>query len=173
MGGIAVIDIIFLFLGIIIVARSALRGFVSELLSMTAVILGLLAALFFNKNGGAFIRDKFMPDMKLIPEILAFIGLFLIVFILIKIVEYILQDIIARIRLGGLDRFLGFLLGLVEGVIVISLLLFVLVIQPLFDPASIVEKSFFANLLLPIITKGEYGHSAVTVLLLLLQQGYV
>jgi membrane protein required for colicin V production len=156
MKGIAVIDIIFVVLAIILMVRCALRGFIGELMSMASVVLGLLAALFFYKNGGVFIREKFMPDMTIIPEILAFIALFLIVFIIIKILEGILKDIIERIQLGGADRILGIVFGLAEGVIVISLILFVLTIQPLFDPAPVLRGSFFARLLLPLITGGEF-----------------
>jgi membrane protein required for colicin V production len=155
MNGIAVIDIVFIALAIILTIRCALRGFIGELMSMASVALGLLAALFFYKNGGLFIEEKFMPGMKIIPRILAFIALFLIVFVVIKILEGILKDIIERIRLGGADRFLGVIFGLVEGVIVISLVLFVLTIQPLFDPAPVLRNSFFAKILLPLITGRE------------------
>ncbi|MDR1239960.1 MAG: CvpA family protein [Treponema sp.] len=172
MTGIAVIDIIFIVLAIILTIRCALRGFIGELMSMASVVLGLLAALFFYKNGGAFIREKFLPGMKIFPEVLAFIALFLIVFIVIKILEGILKDIIERIRLGGADRFLGVIFGLVEGVIVISLILFVLTIQPLFDPAPILRESFFAELLLPLITGREQA-AAFTALFRFLPGSYV
>jgi membrane protein required for colicin V production len=156
MKGIAVIDIVFVVLALILTVRCALRGFVEELLSMASVVLGLLAALFFYKNGAAFIAEKFMPDIKIFPEILAFIAIFLIVFILIRILARILKDIVEGIRLGGVDRFLGILFGLVEGLIVISLILVVLTIQPLFDPAPILEKSVFADLLRSLIPETGY-----------------
>ena len=148
----AVIDFIFIALIVIFTLRCALRGFVSEIMSMASVVLGLLAALYFYKNGGAFVREKFMPNLKIIPEILAFIALFLVVFIVIKILEAILKDIIEGIRLGRADRFLGLLFGLVEGIIVVSLVLFIFSVQPLFNPLPILEHSFFANILLPLIT---------------------
>jgi membrane protein required for colicin V production len=156
MKGIAVIDIIFAALIVIFTVRCALRGFIGELMSMASVVLGLLAALFFYKNGGAYIRTRFMPGMEIIPEILAFIALFLIVFILIKILEAILKEIIEGIKLGGADRFLGIVFGLVEGIIVVSLVLFVFTVQPLFDPEPILNKSIFADILLPIITGNNH-----------------
>ncbi|MDR0624470.1 MAG: CvpA family protein [Treponema sp.] len=157
MNGFAVIDIIFVVLTIIFIVRCALRGFIGELMSMASVVLGLLAAFFFYKNGGVYIREKFMPGMEIIPDILAFIALFLVVFILIKILELMLKEIIEGIKLGGVDRFLGIIFGLVEGVIVVCLILFVITIQPLFDPAPVLNKSIFAEILLPFITGGEYG----------------
>jgi membrane protein required for colicin V production len=152
----AVIDIIFAGLILLFTLRCALKGFVSELLSMAAVVLGLLAALYFFRKAGNIIRAKFMPEYEIIPRILAFIALFVIVFVLIKILEAMLKSIIEGIRLGSVDHFLGILFGLVEGFIVVSLVLFVLQVQPLFDPKSLLEKSFFAKIFLPLITgKGK------------------
>jgi membrane protein required for colicin V production len=155
----AVIDIIFIALLVLFTIRCYLRGFISEVMSMAAIVLGVLSALFFYKNGGAFLRNKYMPDIKAVPEILAFIALFVIVFVLIKILEKILKEIIEGVRATGTDRFLGILFGLAEGVAVISLILFILRIQPLFDPVPILSDSFFAGILLPLITgiKGSSG----------------
>jgi membrane protein required for colicin V production len=150
-----VIDFIFVALVLIFIIRCYLKGFISELFSMAAIVLGILASLYFYKNGGEFLRNRFMPEMKTIPEILAFIALFLIVFLVIKLLEIMLKGIINEIKLGGADRFLGIIFGFAEGLAVISLILFVLRIQPLFDPSSILSDSFFARLLLPLITGTE------------------
>ncbi|MDR0601318.1 MAG: CvpA family protein [Treponema sp.] len=157
MNGIAVIDIIFAVLIIIFTVRCYLRGFIGELLSMTALVLGLLASLFFYKNGAVFIRERFMPGVGVIPEILAFVILFLVVFIAVKIVEHLLRDIIEGIRLGNVDRFLGIFFGIAEGIVVVSLVLFVLSIQPVFNAHSILEKSLFARILLPFISGGVWN----------------
>jgi membrane protein required for colicin V production len=148
----AAIDCIFVALIVIFSVRCALRGFVSELMSMASVVLGLLTALYFYKKGGELVRLKFMPELRIIPEIIAFVGLFLVVFVAIKILEAMLEEIIEGVRLGSADRFLGVIFGLVEGIIVVSLVLFVFSVQPLFDPAPLLEKSFFAHILMPLIT---------------------
>lgn len=147
-----VIDFIFIGLIALFIIRCYLKGFISEILSMAAIVLGLLASLYFYKNGGEFLRVKFWPDLKTIPEIAAFAALFIIVFFIIKLLEVMLKGIISGVKLGGADRFLGILFGFAEGLAVISLILFVLRIQPLFDPSSFLSDSFFAKLLLPFIT---------------------
>jgi membrane protein required for colicin V production len=147
----AVIDIVFIGLIVIFTLRCALKGFIGELMSMASVVLGLLAALYFFKKGGEFVRIKLMPEMKILPEVLAFIALFLIVFIAIKLLELMLKEIIEGVRLGPADRFLGLLFGLVEGLIVVSLVLFILSVQPLLDPRPLLEKSIFARVLMPLI----------------------
>jgi membrane protein required for colicin V production len=152
-----VVDIIFVVLIALLAIRCATRGFIKELVSTVGLILGFLVALLLYSSGGAFIREKFMPTMPIVPEILAFIALFLIVFIIIKIIGAILKGIIEGIHLGGADKFLGIVLGLVEGLIVVSLVLFVINIQPLFDAQKFLLGSKFAEILLPIFTGGSSG----------------
>jgi uncharacterized membrane protein required for colicin V production len=62
-----------------------------------------------------------------------------------------LRDIINRIRLGGLDHFLGAVFGLVEGITVAALVILVITIQPLFDKGAVLDKSMFAGFLTPKI----------------------
>jgi len=152
---ISVIDVIFILAITIFVLRCFIKGFISEVMSMAALVLGILAALFFYKNGGDFLRTKYWPGLNTIPELIAFAALFLIVFVVIKLFEIMLKGIVDGINLGGADKFLGIIFGLAEGIAVISLVLFVLRIQPLFDPSSLLSDSIFARLLLPFITGRE------------------
>jgi membrane protein required for colicin V production len=151
------IDIIFIALVLILVIRCSLRGFIEEVLSMASGVTGVLSAVFFYKKGGIFIRERYLPGLDLIPEVLAFVILFLIPFVAIRILQHIIKDIIVKVKLGGLDRFLGILFGLLEGIALISLVLFVIDIQPLFDKNLLLERSFFARFLLPVI--GEVHRS--------------
>jgi len=149
--GLAVIDVVFVIIIAIFALRCALRGIVGELMSMAAVVLGILAAIFFFRKTAELIRGKFIPDVKALPEIVAFIAVFIIVFAAIKILETILKDIIERIQLGGPDRFLGFFLGIAEGLVIVCLLLFLITVQPFVEPDVILEGSLFADNLMPYI----------------------
>jgi len=151
----SVIDFVFIALLGLFMVRCYLKGFLSELLSMAGLVLGTLASLFFYKNGAEFLRERFMPEAEIIPEVIAFAALFVIVFLIVKLLEILLKSIINSIKLGGADRFLGIIFGFAEGIAVVSLILFLLRIQPLFDPSAILSDSFFANLLLPLITGKE------------------
>jgi membrane protein required for colicin V production len=145
------IDIVFSVLIFLLFLRGFLRGFIRELLSWASLVLGILGSVLFYKNGAIFIRDRFLPGMKILPEILAFIAIFVIVFLVLKILGKILRDIVEGIHLGGVDKFLGAAFGLVEGLVLVSLVLFILTIQPLFDPTGILGSSLFAQFLLPLI----------------------
>jgi membrane protein required for colicin V production len=146
-----VIDIIFAVLVLLLVIRCTLRGFVDEVMSMASVVLGLGAAFFFHKKGAIFLSERYLPNMQVLSEILAFIALFVIAFIAVRFLDYILRDIMKRVNLEGIDRILGVVFGLVEGIVLVSMVLFVMTIQPLFDEGPLLEKSLFARFLLPFI----------------------
>jgi len=164
------IDVVFMVIIAISALRCAARGFISELLSMAALIFGVLAALFFFRQGGALIRGWFMPDIKVVPEIIAFIAFFLLVYITAKIIEMTLKSIIEGIQLGGLDHLLGFLFGFVEGLVIVCLLLFLITIQPFFNSDSMLADSFLARILLPIIS-GDTSEITEAIVLLIRPRG--
>jgi membrane protein required for colicin V production len=143
----APVDIAFTMLILIITVRSALRGFVEELFGVAWLILGLLFAINFYNEGATFVRTKILEDVKILPEVLAFAGLFLIVFIVDKIITFILKDIVNRIKLGGLDHFLGVLFGILEGLLAVALVIFVINIQPLFDGGAVLKNSVYDRFL--------------------------
>lgn len=146
---IATIDIIFGALLIIFVLRCTLRGFVEEFMSVAAIVLGLIVGFLLFKNGADYLRTKM--GLTVFPELAAFVLLFVGTFVVIKILEVILRDIIERIHIDSMDHIFGLLLGFVEGALIISLILLFLTYQPLFDSSSLLQKSWFAKLLLPII----------------------
>ena len=167
---IAIVDIVFLGIIAVFAIRCAIKGVVSELLSMAALIFGLLASIFFFRKAALLIRLHFMPDIRALPEIISFIVIFLVIFAVIKLLEILLKDIIEGIKLNGPDRFLGFIFGLAEGVLVVCLLLFLLHIQPFIHPGYILRESFFAQLLIPFIM-GNRREVLDSVVNLLIVQG--
>jgi membrane protein required for colicin V production len=144
------LDLIFIILMGLLVLRGFLKGFTGEFFSIASIALALIAAVFLFRNGGAFIRMRYL-NMAILPEILAFLLIFAIVFIAGKLVGHIVHDIINRLNLHTFDKILGIFLGLAEALAVIFIILFILVYQPLFNPASLLEKSLFAWLLMPFI----------------------
>jgi len=156
----AVIDIVFASLILILTIRCALRGFIEEFMAMAAMVLGVLSAVLFFKPGADFVSGRL--GISVLPEVVSFAALFLIVFILVKLLESILGDIVDRIDMTGLDRGLGVVFGLVEGLLVVSVALFALSVQPLFDPSGLLEESLFARYLMPLVSMaGESAAAAV------------
>jgi len=151
MGNFPIIDVIFLVLIILMVLHGFVKGFIEEIFSWAGLVLSMLAAVLLYHPGAAFIRTKAMANVRFIPEILAFIVIFLIVMIFIKILERILKDIIVGTNLGGANKVLGAIFGLVQGFALVAIILFILYVQPLFDHSKVIGDSVFARILLPVI----------------------
>ena len=155
MSNFQVIDLIFAILLGLLIIRGYVRGFITELLSWAGLVLGILAAVFFHPAGAAYIRTKTMEDVRFVPEILAFIGIFLIVMLVSKILKRMLKDVVTGSNLGKLDKILGAAFGFAEGIAAASLVLFVLsVLQPIFTGLKpLIDDSIFAQILLPHLNK--------------------
>ncbi|MDR0719723.1 MAG: CvpA family protein [Treponema sp.] len=153
MNNVVFLDLIFLILLVLMIIRGRVRGFLLEIFSWASLILGILVAVYFYKTVGALIREKYFPNLKALPDILAFVLLFIGVFLIMKMLQKILSDVVKGVKLGGVDKLLGTVFGFIEGMVLISLVLFILSIQPLFDVSAVLEESFFSKLILPLIER--------------------
>jgi len=138
------LDWIFVVILGLLVLRGFLKGFTGEFFSLASVTLGIIFAVLFFKNGAVFIRFRFL-QMDVLPEIIAFLAIFLVVFIAGKILEHIIKDIIEHLHLSTFDKILGLFLGLAEGFALIIVVLFVLKNQPLINIDPLLINSFFAR----------------------------
>jgi membrane protein required for colicin V production len=146
--------VIFALLGI----RCMIKGFVAEILSVAAFFVGILAGLFLYKSvGQLFVGWGLAAKPELLPSILGFVAVFLVAFIVVKLVARLIEEGIEAAQLGGVDRALGLLLGLAEGLILVS---FVIVAMNLLEPtlkpifagySKLLDGSYFYKLILPII----------------------
>ena len=148
-----VIDIVFALLVIIAAIRGAFRGFVTEVGSMAALILGFGAAIVLYKPVALLLDKRFGPSIW--NQLISFLILFLLGYLLVKLVQRMLQNIVERLNLDRLDSALGFFLGLAEGLLVVAVALFIINWQPFFDPKSLLGSSFFARMLFPVLPSPE------------------
>ena len=152
MSGVSIIDWVLGSLILLMVIHGFIKGFVEELFSWAALVLAIWVAFLLYPAGGAFIRQSMMEQVRVVPELLAFIAIFLIIMVCIKLLERVLKNVIEGANLGGVNKIFGALFGLVEGAAITALILFVLSVQPLFDADAILTGSFFADLILPVVT---------------------
>ncbi len=151
------LDWIFVVILALLGVRCMIRGFIAEVLSVAAVLAGLLAGLFLYKAvGQLFVGWGLKPQPEVLVAALGFAAAFLVAFVAVKIIERLLEEGIQAAELGGVDRALGLVLGLAEGLILVSL---VLVAMSLLEPAlksiagysKLLSGSYFARLILPVI----------------------
>jgi membrane protein required for colicin V production len=146
----SVLDVVFMILVFILSLRCFFRGFITEFISMASLVLGLLAAFLFHKPASAFVMEKWLPDNAVPADVIAIAALFIIVFIVIKILGHFMRNFVSAVKLGGIDRFIGFAFGFAEGVLLVTLIVWVISIQPFFDPRPLLESSVIAQILLPL-----------------------
>jgi len=162
MGNLPVIDYIFIFLIMLMIVHGYFKGFVDELFSWAALILAIWAAVLLNPAAAAFIRQNAMQNVRVVPELLGFVAVFILVMIVIKLLEKVLRDVIEGANLGAVNKILGAVFGLIEGFAFVILIIFVLNVQPIFDPSKIFSGSVFAQIMLPLI-KIPFGRGQETI----------
>ena len=119
---------------------------------MTSWLCAILGAILLYKQATDFMRSKFFQQaIPILPELLAFSAVFFIIFLVVKVFEVLIKDILKSIDLGGMDRFMGLLLGIIEGLVCMIVILFIINIQPIFEKQPIFEGSVLAGLFLPLI----------------------
>lgn len=151
---ISAFDIVSLIILLILAIRVTFRGFVAEIMSMASVLTGIIIAVIFTHPISVLLQEYIGESFW--NTVIAFLGLFLISYLIIKIFENSLNSLIEKIQLEKLDQSLGFFLGLVEGFLFVVILVFILRAQPLFEVDKLLENSFSASIadkIIPIGTK--------------------
>ncbi|MCK5199089.1 MAG: CvpA family protein [Spirochaetales bacterium] len=147
-------DIVSIIILLILAVRGTFRGFIAEIMSMASVLVGIIIAVIFTHPVSILLQEYIGESFW--NTVIAFLGLFLISYLIIKIFESSLNSLIEKVQLEKLDQSLGFFLGLIEGFLFIVILVFVLRAQPLFEIEKLFENSFSASIadkIIPIGTK--------------------
>lgn len=144
-----VIDIVFAVIIAVVAIRALVRGFVKELLSVLAVVLGVFAAFLFSGIATTLVID--LMGYSRWAHLIAFAGVFLVVFIVVKLIERALSSAIEAIHLDTLDHVFGLVLGVIEGVLLCFIVVLLIQAQPFVDPAVLIGESIFVRVLLPFL----------------------
>ncbi|MEI7983416.1 MAG: CvpA family protein, partial [Bacteroidota bacterium] len=96
-----------------------------SLATIAALILGIYVAVHFSNFLNALLADRFHPSANTLP-ILSFVFTFILVVIGVIIVAKLTEKFADVIGLGFLNRIGGAVLGLIKGVILASVLIFLL-----------------------------------------------
>ena len=117
-------DLLFLLVALFFVIKGFIRGFISEFMSMAALILGLVAALMFQGQVAALLKDMVKSDT--FRPLIAFFILFIGTYIVVKLLEMMLHNAIEAIKMNSLDRLLGILWGLLETSVIVLIVVFLI-----------------------------------------------
>ena len=130
-----VIDIIVLIILLISAGIAFMRGFIREVLTIAGVVGGLAAAYFGAPMLKPQMRGWFGVEEGVVPErlfgilpydvladALSYGLIFIVVVTVLSFISHSLAEWARRTGLGAIDRSMGFLFGLVRGILLLGLL---------------------------------------------------
>ncbi len=109
----------FLLLGVMMISGllAMIRGFMREILSITAWAAAAVATILLYNRLLPVAKANIPNDMLAAGAVIG--GVFLITLLLVSIITVRVSDMILDSRIGALDRTLGFLFGLGRGLIIV------------------------------------------------------
>lgn len=146
-------DIVFGVVLLLAAVRCAFRGFIAEVMSMAALILGIGLAVLFSGTAAGYL-EPYLGE-SLWNQVIGFLGIFLLVYLVVKIFEGALHRLFEKVRLERLDRALGFVLGVAEGLLVVSIAIILIYLQPFVPPERIVGNSIVTTVILRVLPLTE------------------
>jgi len=109
-----------------------------ELISLIAVILGVLGGFKLMGEGMLFLQEKFNADKSTLPYI-SFVLIFVIIVVLVRILGNIIKYSVDKSFLGTVDQSMGAALGVFKTLFMISILIWI------FDSLKITPKEEWTN----------------------------
>jgi membrane protein required for colicin V production len=145
-----------------------IHGFVKELASLAALVLGIWGAIKFSSFTAEKLYDYFDMTGQYVG-IVAFIITFCLIVVIIHFIGIIADKIVEAVSLGFLNRILGIAFGLIKSVLIMSVVFVVLNVidsKKSFLPQEKIEQSIFYNpisdiapAIFPIIGEGAFSKS--------------
>lgn len=162
------IDAVIIIILILSVVSGFINGFVKEVASLAALILGIWGAIRFSSFTAGKLYDYFDMTGQYVG-IIAFIITFAVIVVLIHFIGIIADKIITSVSLGFVNRLFGMAFSLLKSVLIMSVLFVVLNVidskRP-FLPRERIEESYFYNpisdiapAVFPIIGEGAFSIS--------------
>jgi membrane protein required for colicin V production len=122
------------------VLLAAMHGFFAEALSMAGLVVGyVVAAWQYQRLANWLIK---ILNSELLAQVLAFLAIFFVILMVFSLAGRVARTLMKEVGLSGFDRFLGAMLGIVKGALVVAVVLMGLTA---FTPtSSLLEKSELA-----------------------------
>ncbi|MDC7239114.1 MAG: CvpA family protein [Spirochaetales bacterium] len=135
----SVLDIVLLAVMLISSLAGAFKGFIKELFSLASLFISLLLAAVFYSDGAQWIQSR--SSIGDIAALIAFAGIFLASFALFKLLQKMFSEMIEQTPFEGVDKMLGFFLGLLEGILLVFLIVYIINFQTIIDVSDMRNNS--------------------------------
>jgi len=135
-----IVDIIILSLLFLSAVLGAFKGFANEFASRFGFIIALFASALFNSLVGRLLYQTFALPL-LWSSFIAFMVVFLVVYILMLSFGNGLESLLTAMHLGWLDTILGLVLGAVQMALLVTVVIYILSLQSILDLRVYFESS--------------------------------
>lgn len=116
----ALVDIAIILVIVVSILVGIFRGFVRELLSLVSWIVAAWLAYRFAEPASALLQPYLeQPPVRIVA---AFIAIFLLVLVALSVISFLIHRTFTAVGIGGVDRSLGAIFGVVRGVVLVALL---------------------------------------------------
>ncbi|MDD3191650.1 MAG: CvpA family protein [Bacilli bacterium] len=120
-----IIDIIIIGLVALLFLMGLVKGFVKQLSSIGAWILAAVVPIAVSKPVSTMVVNMGAED-TFATNALVFVGLFVVTFVIVKIIGHSLSKSVQKGALGGVDRLIGGVWGIAKALLIVCLV-FILV----------------------------------------------
>lgn len=131
------------------IAMGVFRGFLGELLSMFVWIFAVLLAWMYSERVAPYFKQL---DEEVVRQGLAFVVVFVAVFLLFTVVTLVLRKMFLRSVVDSVDRTLGGVVGLARGLLIVVVVLFLSGLTP-FPHSDSWRESALMPYLSPLVVK--------------------
>jgi membrane protein required for colicin V production len=128
--------------------KSIFRGATREIFSLLALLLASLVSCRYYSFLVLFLQPYINPGWA--QNTVAFIVLFLTVYILVNITGWLLSKLLKKIRLSALDRIAGAFVGSAKAYIIICCIIIILILLP--NGNKVLKNSALSSYSLPLVT---------------------
>ena len=155
------VDIIVFGLAIVAGIVGTLTGFAKAFSHRSGYIVGFFSALMFTKIVAELLTQSFNLG-PFVASLVAWIVLFLVGYILMRIVGGLLETALTATGLRQVNALLGFLWGVLELAIACAVILYVLELQRAFDLSPFMDQSQFVIHVVRPLVPGSFAWIGAT-----------
>ena len=146
-----ILDIILILVILLFTIMGLIKGFIDMLFNRAAPVLSIWGALLFYRTGVQYLSPYIKQE--LVCQIASFALIFIVLFLVVKIIQLILGKFFNTILLKQLNNVLGLVFGIVEGCTVVILVLLIMTAQPWIDFTEMLNSSHIYKFFEPLVTK--------------------
>lgn len=141
-----ILDIVVLAICLLSAVYSCIRGFIDEFCHNAGIIIGILCGLMFTSvltNRLWQVLPEAFPHWA--AALISFLILTLIGYFIVRVLANMLETIVNTLKLGVINNILGFAWGLLSGLIVCVLIVYVLKSQSIIDISPLLDNSLLSK----------------------------